>query len=56
MNGTKKKVKALIGGLLANDDAKVESLVRDLTNSIIPERSDIIIRALLDHLRGNTDV
>lgn len=56
MDNTKKKIKALISGLLADDDNKVKSVVRDLSESIIPDREQDIMSVLIESFKGETDV
>jgi len=56
MNNSKKKIKALISGLLADDNDKVKSVVRDLSESIIADREYDIMNALVKSFKGETDV
>lgn len=56
MDNTKKKIKALISGLLADDDKRVKSVVRDLSESIIPDREQDIMNVLIESFKGETDV
>lgn len=56
MNNTKKKIKTLISGILADDTKKVETVVRDLSESIIPERENDIMSVLIESFKGETDV
>jgi len=56
MDNTKKKIKALISGILAEDNQKVKSVVKDLTESIIPEKEQDIMNVLIESFKGETDV
>jgi len=56
MDNTKKKIKALISGLLADDDDKVKSVVRDLSESIMTDRENEIMSVLVKSFKGETDV
>lgn len=56
MDNTKKKIKALISGILADDDQKVKSVVRDLSESIIPDREQDIMNVLIESFNGETNV
>jgi len=56
MDNTKKKVKALISGILADDTDKVKSVVRDLSESIIPDKEQEIMSVLIESFKGDTDV
>jgi len=56
MDNTKKKIKALISGILADDDQKVKTAVRDLSECIIPDREQDIMNALIESFKGETNV
>ena len=56
MNNTKKKIKALISGILADDEQKVKSVVRDLSESIIPDKEQDIMNVLIESFKGETNV
>jgi hypothetical protein len=56
MDNTKKKIKTLISGILADDTQKVETAVRDLSESIIPDRESDIMSVLIESFKGETDV
>lgn len=51
-----KKVKSLISGLLVNDDNKVNMLVNELTEAIIPNKEDMILNSLIESFKGDRDV
>ena len=56
MEGNKKHIKALISGLLANDDQKVARIVNELSESILPQKEKIIMKIIIESLRGELDV
>ena len=56
MKDSNKKIKSLIGGLITKDQAKVESLVKELSQSIIPEKEDDIMKILIEGFKGETNV
>jgi hypothetical protein len=51
-----KKIKALISGLISNDDQKIDSLVNELSESIIPDMEGIILEGLVESFKGETNV
>lgn len=56
MKNSKKKIKSLIGGLITNDKAKIESLVKELSQSIVPDKEDYIMNVLVEGFKGETNV
>lgn len=56
MSNNKKRIKALVSGLIAGDDERVNSLVKELTESIIPEKEDDIMDIITESFKGETDV
>jgi hypothetical protein len=56
MNNTKKQIKAIISGLLADDNQRVERIVRELSESIIPEKERDIMQIITESFRGDTHV
>ncbi len=56
MDNTKIKVKALISGILADDAQKVKSVIRDLSESIIPDKEQDIMNVLIESFKGDVDV
>ena len=55
-NNIKKKVKALISGIIVNDERKINMLVNELSESIIPDKEDKIMRTLIESFKGETNV
>lgn len=49
---TEKKIKSLIGGLIVNDDKKINQLINELTESIVSDKENFIIEAISDSFRG----
>jgi hypothetical protein len=47
-----KKIKALISGLIVNDDARIEKLVNELSESILPDKEEKIMSILLENFKG----
>ena len=56
MTNSKKKIKSLIGGLITNDKAKIESLVKEISEAIVPEKEDYIMKILIESFKGETNV
>jgi len=56
MMNSKNKIKSLIGGLITDDKAKIESLVKELSESIVPEKEDYIMKILIESFKGETNV
>jgi len=56
MTNSKKKIKSLIGGLITNDQAKIESLVKELSKSVVPEKEECIMNVLIESFKGETNV
>ena len=56
MTNSKKKIKSLIGGLITNDTDKIHSLVKELSESIVPEKEDVIMEVLIESFKGETNV
>ena len=56
MDNTKKQIKALISGLLAEDTQKVNRLVGELSESIIQRKEKVIMEMITKSLRGDTHV
>lgn len=55
-NNSDKKIKALISGLISNDERKVNSLVNELSESIIPDKESEIMSILVESFKGETNV
>lgn len=55
-SNNKKRIKALVSGLMANDTDRVNSLVQELTESIIPEKEDDIMNIITESFKGETNV
>jgi hypothetical protein len=55
-NNIEKKVKALISGIIVNDESKINKLVQELTESILPERTEKIMKMLSDDFRRERNV
>lgn len=56
MSDNDKKIKSLIAGLLSNNDSKVESITRELVESIMLTRQDLIADTLRKSFQRETDV
>lgn len=56
MTNSKNKIKSLIGGLITNDTTKVNTLVRELSESIVPEKEDYIMKVLIESFKGDANV
>jgi hypothetical protein len=56
MSNSKKRIKALVSGLLAGDTERVNTLVKQLTESIIPEKEDEIMDIITESFKGETNV
>jgi hypothetical protein len=56
MENYKKQIKSLIGGLITNDTKKINSLVKELSESVVPEKEDYIMKVLIESFRGETNV
>lgn len=52
----RKKIKALISGILADDTQKINSIVQELSESIIPEKEDQIMQVLTESFKGDKNV
>ena len=55
-SNNKKRIKALVSGLMANDEDRVNNLVRELTESIIPEKEDDIMDIITESFKGESNV
>ena len=51
-----KQIKALIAGLLANNEQRVEQVTRELVESMVLAKRDLMVEALRIKFEGNTDV
>lgn len=51
-----KQIKALISGIISNDESKVNDIIKSLSEAIITEKSDVIVNAIMESLRGVPDV
>ena len=51
-----KKVKALISGLIVNDKNKINRLVNELTESILPEKDEKLMKIITESFKGETNV
>jgi hypothetical protein len=56
MSNNEKRIKSLISGIMTGDDAKVQSIVNELTESIIPKKEDEIMEIITESFKGETDV
>ena len=56
MKNSKKQMKSLIGGLITNDQAKIESMVKELSQSIVPDKEEEIMSILVESFKGETNV
>ena len=55
-NNINKKVKSLISGLITNDEKKIDMLVNDLSESILTEKEEKIMKTIIESFEGETDV
>ena len=53
MNNTQKQIKALIGGLLADDNQRVDKKIKELSESIIAEKECDIMTIITESLNGD---
>jgi hypothetical protein len=51
-----KKIRAIIGGIISNDDSRVDQLVRELTESVVAGMESKITKTLTESFRGETNV
>lgn len=51
-----KQIKALIAGLLANNEQRVNQLTRELVESMVIAKKDVVVEALRMKFNGVTDV
>jgi len=56
MSNSKKRIKALVSGLMAGDTERVTNLVNELTESIVPERENEIMEIITESFKGETNV
>lgn len=56
MNSNKKYIKDLVSSLMTDDNERVDSLVKKLTESIIPEKEDAIMEIITESFKGDTNV
>lgn len=56
MNNSKKRIKALVSGLMAGDTERVNAVVKQLTESIVPEKEDEIMEIITESFKGETNV
>jgi hypothetical protein len=56
MNNTKKQIKAIISGLLADDNQRVDRIVRELSESIIPEKERDIMQIITESFNKDVNV
>lgn len=54
MNNTKNQIKSIISGLLADDNQRVDRIVRELSESIIPEKERDIMQIITESFKGDT--
>ena len=47
-----KQIKALISGIMSKDEDKVKETVNALAESIISEKNDVVINAIMESLKG----
>ena len=47
-----KHIKSLVAGLVANNDAKVDQLTRELVESIFPKRKELVTELLRQKIQG----
>lgn len=56
MENTRKKIKALISGILADDTQKIDSIMKELSEGIISQKEDQIMKILTESFKGEYDV
>lgn len=56
MNNTQKQIKALISGLLADDNQRIDKIVRELSESIITEKENDIMTIITESFNGDSHV
>jgi len=56
MSNSKKKIRSLISGIISNDERKIELLVNELSEAIIPEKEPDIMKILIESFKGETNV
>lgn len=47
-----KQIKALISGIISNDEDKVNDVIKSLSEAIIIEKNDVIVNAIMESLKG----
>jgi len=47
-----KQIKALISGIISNDEDKVNDVIKSLSEAIIVEKNDVIVTAIMESLKG----
>lgn len=53
---SKKQIKSLISNILANNEQQVDNMVRQLSESILIEKEDVLMRILTESFKGETNV
>lgn len=53
---SKKQIKSLISNILANNQQQVDSMVHQLSESILIEKEDTLMRILTESFKGETNV
>ena len=56
MEDHKKHIKALIGGLLVNNDCRIDHVVREITEAIIDSRKELLNECVKKIFQGEHDV
>ena len=56
MNNHKKKIKSLISNLLANNTTQVDNIVNELSESILIDKEDSIMKIINESFNGETNV
>jgi len=51
-----KKMKALISSLIVNDNKKTEMLVNEISESILPDKEDDIMKIIMESFEGDANV
>jgi hypothetical protein len=56
MNNNKKKIKSLISNLLAGNTQNIDNLTRELSESILIDKEDDLMKILTESFKGETNV
>ena len=55
-SNVKKQVKALIGSLIVNDQKRTDMLIKELSESLLAEKEEHVMKVIMESFKGETNV